>query len=72
MPLPTMTTSQSASYLAEGSLERDMNPILYNIAPDSTPFLSSMPELELAVEMKIEWQTDELRPPQKNQRPEFD
>ena len=34
MPLPTMTTSQSASYLAEGSLERDMNPILYNIAPD--------------------------------------
>ena len=72
MPLPTMTTSQSASYLAEGSLERDMNPILYNIAPDSTPFLSSMPELERAVEMKIEWQTDELRPPQKNQRPEFD
>lgn len=72
MPVPTMTTSQSLSYEAEGSLDRDITDVLINISPDSTPFLSSLPELEAAHEMKIEWQTDELRPPKKNQRPEFD
>lgn len=72
MPAPIFTTSQSASYDAAGSLERDISPIVTNIMPDKTPFLSSMPVLEDAHEMKIEWHTDELRPAKKNQRPEFD
>ena len=37
MPIPEKTTSQSASYLAEGSLERDMSEILINISPDPVP-----------------------------------
>lgn len=72
MAMPEKTTSQSFSYEAEGSLDRDISAILTNISPDSTPFLSNMPVYDEAYEMKIEWQTDELRPPRKNQRPEFD
>ena len=72
MPIPEKTTSQSASYLAEGSLERDMSEVITNISPADTPFLSNLPVYDEAYEMKIEWQTDELLPPGKNQRPEFD
>ena len=68
----TYTTSQSASYEAEGSLYRDISPILTNIDPDNTPLLSSIPDGEEAHEMTFEWQLDSLRPPKVNQRPEFD
>lgn len=72
MPMPIYTSSQSLSYEAEGSLYRDISPVLTNIDPDKTPFLSTMPEGEDAHEMTFEWQLDHLRPPKKNQRLELD
>lgn len=72
MPMPNFTESQSLSYKAEGSLYRDISPVLTNIDPDKTPFLSNMPDGEDAHEMTFEWQLDHLRPPKKNQRLEYD
>lgn len=72
MPQVTYTESQSASWLAEGSLYRDIKPLLVNIDPYNTPFLSSIPDGDEAHEMKFEWQLDSLRPPRVNQRSEFD
>lgn len=72
MPMPSYTESQSLSYKAEGSLYRDISPVLTNIDPDKTPFLSNMPDGEDAHEMTFEWQLDHLRPPKKNQRLEYD
>lgn len=66
------SNSQSLSYEAGGTLDRDISEVIVNITPDKTPFLSSMHVGEDAREMKIEWHADELRPARKNQRPELD
>ena len=69
---PIYTKSQTTTYDAEGSLDRDISEIITNITPDKTPMLNQLPNGKEATELKFEWQLDQLRPPTKNQRPELD
>lgn len=59
------SASQSATYDAFGN-DEDFSPIITNIDPDKTPFLSNLAEDDDAVETKFNWITEGLRPPQMN------
>lgn len=59
------STSQSLTFEAFGN-DEDFSPIITNIDPDKTPFLSSFAEDADAVEPAFSWITEALRPPQKN------
>ena len=68
----TYTESQTTSHEAQGSLDRDLTDIIYNISPSDTPLLNMIHKGEKAREMKIEWHRAKLRPPQKNQHAELE
>lgn len=72
MAVPIFSDSQSATYTAGGTLDRDLSEVITNITPDRTPFLSNMPVLEDAHELKVGWHTDELRPAKKNKHAEIE
>lgn len=59
------SASQSLSFEAFGNAE-DFSPIITNIDPDKTPFLSSLAEDDDAVNPQFSWITEGLRPPQVN------
>lgn len=59
------STSQSLSYEAQGMAE-DFSPIITNIDPEQTMFLSSFGVAPDAVETSFKWLTEGLKPPQMN------
>lgn len=59
------SVSQSLTFEAFGN-DEDFSPIITNIDPDKTPFLSTLTEEEDAVEANFSWITEGLRPPQVN------
>lgn len=61
---PGPSKSQSLTFEAWGNAE-DISPIIINITPDKTPFLSSMAQ-DKAYATAYSWATEELAPPQMN------
>ncbi len=59
------SANQSYSFDAWGN-DEDISPIITDITPDKTPFLSSLAEDEDAVETSFSWSTEALNPPQMN------
>lgn len=62
---PNPSTSQSVTYEAYGNAE-DFSPIITNIDPTATPFLSTLSTDSDAKELEFSWMTESLRPPKKN------
>lgn len=62
---PGPSASQSVTYEAFGNAE-DYSPIITNIDPESTPFMSSLTADADAKEPEFSWITESLRPPMKN------
>ena len=60
------STSQTATYMATGTLDEDISEVITNISPEDTPFLSTFKAAEDATELDFSWFLDELRPPRIN------
>lgn len=72
MATPIYTKSQTATYMAHGSLDKDVSKIVTNITPARTPFLTAFKDAEPATELKYSWFLDELHPPQRNAHTEME
>lgn len=59
------SANQSLTFDAWGN-DEDISPIITDITPDKTPFLSSIPDDADAVETSYSWPTEALHPPQMN------
>ena len=63
------SVSQSLTYEAQGILE-DMSPIITNISPETTYFITSLPDGEDAKDIEFGWLTEGLKPAGLNAHPE--
>ena len=65
----TPSVSQSVTYEAQGLME-DLSPVLTNIDPETTNFLSNLPNGENAKALEFGWMTEGLKPAGLNAHPE--
>lgn len=65
----TPSVSQSLTYEAQGLME-DLSPVITNIDPEVTYFLSNLPDGKKAENLEFAWLTEGLKPAGQNAHPE--